>query len=255
VDLEGCSAIVSGGASGLGAGAVRNLVAAGARCTIFDLNQEGAEKLVGELGKGVTYVVGDVTKPEDVRRAIEHAGEEGNLRVAVSCAGIARAVRTLNREGAPHDPDTFDLVMRVNVYGTFNVMTLSAAAMARNEPLADGVRGVLINTASVAAFEGQVGQLAYSASKGAIVGMTLPAARDLSVVGVRVVAVAPGVFETPLLLGLLGDARAELGATVLFPKRLGTPEDFGRLVRHIAENDYLNGEVIRLDAGIRLTVK
>lgn len=255
MDLNGCSAIVSGGASGLGAGTVRNLVSAGVRCTILDLDEKGGNAVATELGSNVTFVAGDVTKPDDVRTAVGRASSDAPLRIAVSCAGIARAKRTLNRDGQPHDLDTFELVMRVNVIGTFNLMTIAAAVMANNEALSDGVRGVVINTASVAAFEGQIGQLAYSASKGAIAAMTLPAARDLSVVGIRVVTIAPGVFETPLLAGLLGDARAELGASVLFPKRLGTPADFGRLVRHIAENDYLNGEVIRLDAGVRLTPK
>lgn len=255
MNLSGCNAIVSGGASGLGAGTVRNLVSAGARCTVLDIDEKNGEAIARQLGEKVQFVPGDVTNPDDVSSAVERATHDAPLRLAVSCAGIARARRVLNREGEPHDYATFDLVMRVNVFGTFNLMTKAAAAIAKNEPLRDGVRGVIINTASVAAFEGQIGQLAYSASKGAIAGMTLPAARDLSVVGVRVMTIAPGVFETPLLVGLLGEARAQLGASVLFPKRLGTPDDFGQLVRHIAENDYLNGEVIRLDAGVRLTPK
>lgn len=256
MELDGCSAVVSGGASGLGAGSVRHLAAAGVHCTVLDLDEKAAASVEGELGSRVTFVKGDVTAPESVRQAVAEATGHGTFRIAVSCAGIARARRVINREGMPHDLDTFDQVFRVNVHGTFNLITIAAAEIAKTPPLRDAVRGVLINTASVAAFEGQTGQLAYSASKGAIVGMTLPAARDLSVVGIRVMTIAPGVFETPLLGGLLGDdAHAELGASVLFPKRLGTPDDFGRLVLSIAKNDYLNGEVIRLDGGIRLPPK
>ncbi len=255
MDLDGCSAVVSGGASGLGAGSVRHLAAAGVHCTVLDLDEKAGASIEEEFGSIVSFVKGDVTEPDSVRRAVEEATLHGVLRLAVSCAGIARARRVINREGAPHDPETFELVLRVNVFGTFNVMTISAAEIAKTLPLDDNVRGLLINTASVAAYEGQTGQLAYSASKGAIVGMTVPAARDLSVVGIRVMTIAPGVFETPLLAGLLGEAKAELGASVLFPKRLGSPDDFGRLVRSIAENDYLNGEVIRLDGGIRLPPK
>lgn len=255
MDLGGCSAVVSGGASGLGAGSVRHLVDSGVHCTVLDLDEKTGTSIESELGSRVRFVRGDVTVPDEVQEAVREATRHGTLRIAVSCAGIARARRVISREGEPHDAQTFDQVLRVNVYGTFNLMTLAAAAISRGDPLRDNVRGVLINTASVAAFEGQTGQLAYSASKGAIVAMTLPAARDLSVVGVRVVAIAPGVFETPLLVGLLGEARAELGASVLFPKRLGTPDDFGSLVVEIAKNDYLNGEVIRLDGGIRLPPK
>jgi NAD(P)-dependent dehydrogenase (short-subunit alcohol dehydrogenase family) len=255
VELDGCSAVVSGGASGLGAGSVRHLVAAGVHCTVLDLDEKAGTAIAEELGRSVTFVKGDVTVPDSVRQAVSDATAHGTLRIAVSCAGIARARRVINREGVPHDLEAFDLVMRVNVYGTFNMMTIGAAEIAKTPPLKDNVRGVLINTASVAAFEGQTGQLAYSASKGAIVGMTLPAARDLSVVGIRVMTIAPGVFETPLLAGLLGEARAELGASVLFPKRLGTPDDFGALVVLIAKHDYLNGEIIRLDGGIRLPPK
>ncbi|MGA8295715.1 MAG: SDR family NAD(P)-dependent oxidoreductase [Acidimicrobiales bacterium] len=255
MNLEGCSAVVSGGASGLGAGSVRRLVAAGVHCVVLDVDGKAGAAIEAELGPKVTFAEGDVTRSDAVNHAVHESTSHGPLRIAVSCAGIARARRVINREGVPHDPETFELVMRVNVYGTFNLMTLAAAEIAKTEPLNDGVRGVLINTASVAAFEGQTGQLAYSASKGAIAGMTLPAARDLSVVGIRVVTIAPGVFETPLLVGLLGDARAELGASVLFPKRLGTPDDYASLVLEIARNDYLNGEVIRLDGGVRLPPK
>jgi NAD(P)-dependent dehydrogenase (short-subunit alcohol dehydrogenase family) len=255
VDLDGCSAVVSGGASGLGFGSVQHLVSAGVHCTVLDVDEKAGASIEEKLGSRGAFVRGDVTDPDVVRQAVSEAATHGELRIAVSCAGIARARRVINREGVPHDLETFDLVMRVNVVGTFNVMTIAAAEIAKMPPQKDNVRGLLVNTASVAAFEGQTGQLAYSASKGAIVGMTLPAARDLSVVGIRVMTIAPGVFETPLLLGLLGDARAELGASVLFPKRLGTPDDFGSLVVSLAKNDYLNGEVIRLDGGIRLPPK
>ena len=255
MDLDGCSAVVSGGASGLGAGSVRHLAAAGVHCTILDVDEGAGASIEEGFGSMVSFVKGDVTEPDSVRRAVQEATLHGVLRLAVSCAGIARARRVINREGVPHDPETFESVLHVNVFGTFNVMTIAAAEIAKTSPLDDNVRGLLINTASVAAYEGQTGQIAYSASKGAIVGMTLPAARDLSVVGIRVMTIAPGVFETPLLAGLLGEAKAELGASVLFPKRLGSPDDFGRLVRSIAENDYLNGEVIRLDGGIRLPPK
>lgn len=255
MELDGCSALISGGASGLGAGSVRHLVAEGVHCTVLDLDEKAAASIEEELGRAISFVKGDVTNPDAVHQAVVEASSHGTLRLAVSCAGIARARRVLSRDGVAHDLDTFDVVMRVNVYGTFNVMTIAAAEMAKSPPLKDDVRGLLVNTASVAAFDGQTGQLAYSASKGAIVGMTLPAARDLSVVGIRVMTIAPGVFETPLLSGLLGEARAELAASVLFPKRLGTPDDFGSLVLSIAKNDYLNGEVIRLDGGIRLPPK
>jgi NAD(P)-dependent dehydrogenase (short-subunit alcohol dehydrogenase family) len=255
VELDGASAVVSGGGSGLGAGSVRHLASVGVHCTVLDVDEKAGSSMVAELEPAVTFVKGDVTNQVAVGEAVRDAASYGTLRIAVSCAGIARARRVINREGVPHDLETFDLVMRVNVYGTFNMMTIAAAEIAKTSPLKDNVRGVLINTASVASFEGQTGQLAYSASKGAIVGMTLPAARDLSVVGIRVMTIAPGVFETPLLAGLLGEARAELGASVLFPKRLGTPDDFGELVLAIAKSDYLNGEVIRLDGGIRLPPK
>ncbi len=255
MDLNGTSAVVTGGASGLGAGTVRTLTALGVRCTIFDRNEEGAKQLADELGAGADPVAGDVTDPEDCARAVEQAARGGKLRIAVNCAGTGWVGRVINRDGSPHDLGAFKFIQELNVIGTFNVMTRAASAMAEQEPVGDGERGVIVNTASVAAFDGQIGQLAYSASKGAVVGMTLPAARDLSVVGIRVVTIAPGLFDTPLLSMLPEEQRDILGQSVLFPKRLGQPAQYGELVAHIVKNTYLNGEVIRLDGGIRMPPK
>lgn len=252
MDIEGVAALVTGGASGLGEATVRRLHAAGVACTIFDRNADAGRDLAGQLGAGAQCVGGDVTNPEDVGEAVEAAAGSGPLRVAVNCAGIGWAGRTVSRDGAPHDLETFKTVVAVNLVGTFNVMRLAAASMAGNEPLDDGERGLVVNTASVAAFEGQIGQIAYSASKGGIVGMTVPAARDLSAVGVRVMTIAPGLMDTPLLGLLPEESRAALGAGVLFPKRLGRPEEFAGLVLHFCANSYLNGEVVRLDGGLRM---
>jgi NAD(P)-dependent dehydrogenase (short-subunit alcohol dehydrogenase family) len=253
MELKGSSAVITGGASGLGAGTARTLQSLGVRCTIFDRNEEGAKQLADEIG--ADYVAGDVTDPEDCQRAVDQAAVGGNLRVAVNCAGTGLVGRVINRDNSPHDLSAFKFIQELNVVGTFNVMTRAASAMAVTEPVEDGERGVIVNTASVAAFDGQVGQLAYSASKGAIVGMTLPAARDLASVGVRVVTIAPGLFDTPLLGMLPEEQRTVLGQSVLFPKRLGQPIWYGELVAHIAQNRYLNGEVIRLDGGIRMPPK
>lgn len=253
MELNGNSAIVTGGASGLGAGTVRALAAEGVRVTVFDRNEEGAKSVADEVGGD--YVGGDVTEPEDCQRAVDQAAVGGKLRIAVNCAGTGWIGRVINRDGSPHDLGAFEFIQKLNVTGTFNVMTKAASAMSRTEPGEDGERGVIVNTASVAAFDGQVGQLAYSASKGAVVGMTLPAARDLSVVGIRVLAIAPGLFDTPLLAMLPEDQRDALGKSVLFPKRLGTPAQYAQLVVDIARNSYLNAEVIRLDGGIRMPPK
>jgi NAD(P)-dependent dehydrogenase (short-subunit alcohol dehydrogenase family) len=254
MEINGSSAIITGGASGLGEGTVRTLSERGVRCTIFDRN-EGRAKEVAAGVPGANYVAGDVTNPDDCRRAVGQAAEGGALRIAVNCAGTGWIGRVINRDGTPHDLGAFRSIQELNVIGTFNVMTIAASAIAKTEPLEDGERGVIVNTASVAAFDGQIGQLAYSASKGAVVGMTLPAARDLSVVGIRVLTIAPGLFDTPLLGMLPQEQRDALGESVLFPKRLGDPLRYGQLVAHIAENSYLNGEVIRLDGGIRMPPK
>ena len=255
MNLNGISAVITGGASGLGEGTARTLSAQGVRCTIFDRNEDGAKKVAGDIGANANYVAGDVTNPDDCQRAVDQAAEGGKLRIAVNCAGTGWVGRVINRDNSPHDLSAFKFIQELNVVGTFNVMTRAASAMAVTEPLEDGERGVIVNTASVAAFDGQVGQLAYSASKGAIVGMTLPAARDLAAVGVRVVTIAPGLFDTPLLGMLPDEQRNALGQSVLFPKKLGQPVQYGQLVAHIAQNSYLNGEVIRLDGGIRMPPK
>lgn len=255
MELNGTSAVITGGASGLGAGTARILTGLGVRCTIFDRNEDGAKQLASELGAAADYVAGDVTDADDCQRAVDQAAQGGNLRIAVNCAGTGWVGRVINKDNSPHDPGAFRFIQELNVMGTFNVMTRAASAMAQQEALADGERGVIVNTASVAAFDGQIGQLAYSASKGAVVGMTLPAARDLSVVGIRVLTIAPGLFDTPLLGMLPEEQRDALGQSVLFPKRLGNPVQYGELVAHIAQNSYLNGEVIRLDGGIRMPPK
>jgi NAD(P)-dependent dehydrogenase (short-subunit alcohol dehydrogenase family) len=255
MEIKGSSALITGGASGLGEATARRLAADGATVTVFDRNEERAKQVVGEIGDSANLVGGDVTDPDDCQRAVDQAAGAGPLRIAVNCAGSGWVGRVINRDGSPHDLDPFRFIQNLNVIGTFNVMTKAASAMAKLDPGPDDERGVIVNTASVAAFDGQIGQLAYSASKGAIVGMTLPAARDLAVVGIRVLAIAPGLFDTPLLAMLPEEARNALGESVNFPKRLGVPTEFGALVAHIATNRYLNAEVIRLDGGIRMPPK
>ncbi|HLH28693.1 MAG TPA: SDR family NAD(P)-dependent oxidoreductase [Acidimicrobiales bacterium] len=255
MDINGISAVVTGGASGLGEATARRLAAGGARVTVFDKNEEKGKQVAAEIGSAATFVGGDVTDPGDCQRAVDQAAEAGPLRLAVNCAGTGWVGRVINRDGSPHDLAPFRFILDLNVVGTFNVMTRAASAMSKTEPLADGERGLVVNTASVAAFDGQIGQLAYSASKGAVVGMTLPAARDLAVVGIRVVAIAPGLFDTPLLAMLPEEQRAALAESVNFPKRLGNPLEYGELVAHLAANPYMNGEVIRLDGGIRMPPK
>jgi 3-hydroxyacyl-CoA dehydrogenase/3-hydroxy-2-methylbutyryl-CoA dehydrogenase len=251
--IEGVSALVAGGASGLGAATATRLHELGARVTIADVNAERGEALAASLGDGARYVRTDVTAGDSVQAAVEAAAAEpGGLRVAVCCAGIGHAEKTAHKGGA-HAWDPFLRVLTINLLGTFNVLRLSAAAMQGNDPDPGGERGVVVNTASIAAYDGQVGQLAYSASKGGIVGMTLPAARDLAAVGIRVVTIAPGLFDTPLLAGLPEPARQSLGAQVPFPSRLGDPAEFGALAAHIVENTMLNGEVIRLDGALRMS--
>jgi 3-hydroxyacyl-CoA dehydrogenase/3-hydroxy-2-methylbutyryl-CoA dehydrogenase len=250
--IDGASALVAGGASGLGAATVRALHEAGARVVIADLNADKGSELAAELGEDASFMEANVTEPEAMNAAVEAAaGAERGLRIAVCCAGIGWAQRTAGRQG-PHDLQAFQTVIQVNLIGTFNVLRLAAAAMLDNEPDSGGERGVCVNTASIAAYDGQIGQVAYSASKGGIVGLTLPAARDLAGRGVRVVTIAPGTFDTPLLAALPEDARAALGSQIPFPNRLGKPEEFAALARHIVENPMLNGETIRLDGALRM---
>jgi NAD(P)-dependent dehydrogenase (short-subunit alcohol dehydrogenase family) len=252
VKIEGSSALVVGGASGLGAATARGLHAAGAAVVICDLNAEKGEALAAELGDGAAFAAANVTEPEAVEAAVEAAGGgDGGLRISVCCAGIGWAQRTASK-GGPHDLGIFSNVVAVNLIGTFNVLRLAAAAMSSNEPDGGGERGVCINTASIAAFDGQIGQVAYAASKGGIVGLTLPAARDLAGRGVRVVTIAPGTFDTPLLGALPEEAREELGRQIPFPSRLGTPEEFAALAAHVVTNPMLNGETIRLDGALRM---
>jgi NAD(P)-dependent dehydrogenase (short-subunit alcohol dehydrogenase family) len=253
MEVQGAGALVAGGASGLGAATARALAAAGARVTIADLNPERGEELAGEIG--ATFLAADVTDSEAVEAAVARAAEaDGGLRISVCCAGIGWAER-LARSRGPHELEFFANVVKVNLIGTFNVLRLAAQAMIGNEPNADGERGVCVNTASIAAFDGQIGQVAYAASKGGIVGMTLPAARDLASKGVRVATIAPGLFDTPLLAALPKPAREALGAGIPFPSRLGRPEEYAALVGQIVANPMLNGEVIRLDGALRMPPK
>jgi 3-hydroxyacyl-CoA dehydrogenase / 3-hydroxy-2-methylbutyryl-CoA dehydrogenase len=252
MDLNGASALVAGGASGLGEATARRLHAAGASVVIADLNAERGEALAGELGERARFVEANVMEPGPVQASVDAAAEsEGGLRISVCCAGIGWAQRTAGKQGA-HDLEVFHNVIKVNLIGTFNVLRLAAAAMVDNEPDSGDERGVCVNTASIAAFDGQIGQVAYSASKGGIVGLTLPAARDLAGRGVRVVTIAPGTFDTPLLAALPEDARQELGKAIPFPSRLGKPDEFAALAVHIVENPMLNGETIRLDGALRM---
>lgn len=247
------AAVVSGGASGLGEATTRALVARGAAVTVLDLNEERGAALAAELGGHTTFVRTDVTDESQVAAAIADAtGKDRPLRVAVNCAGIGWAQRTVGKGNAAHDLDPFLRTVMVNLVGTFNVLRLAAAAMAATEPDEDGERGVVVNTASIAAFDGQIGQVAYAASKGGIVGLTLPAARDLSSVGVRVCTIAPGLVDTPLLGSLPEEARTALANGIPFPKRLGRPDDFARLALAIVEHGYLNGETIRMDGALRM---
>lgn len=255
MQIQGNTFLVTGGSSGLGAGCVRQLVAAGANTVIMDVNEAGGVALAEELGSQAIFVHTDVTSEDAVQAAITKALETfGAIHGTINCAGIAIGERVLGRE-APHRLSSFSKVIGINLIGTFNVTRLAAEAMNKNEPTAVGERGVIICTASVAAFDGQIGQAAYSASKGGIVGMTLPIARELAKFGIRIVTVAPGIFGTPMLQGMTEEIQQKLAASVPFPKRLGTPEDFANLATHIIENEMLNGETIRLDGAIRLAPK
>lgn len=256
MDLSNKGVLVSGGASGLGGACVRLLSSAGAHVLIADLNAELGQALAEELGGNVRFLKTNVTDEESVQAAVSEAVNAfGGLHVAINCAGIGLAERTLGKENAPHSLAGFTKVIQINLIGTFNMIRLAATAMANNAPNEEGERGVIINTASVAAFDGQIGQAAYSASKGGIVGMTLPIARDLSRTGIRVMTIAPGLFDTPLLAGLPEPARISLGQQVPFPSRLGRPSEYAQLARSIIENPMLNGEVIRLDGAIRMAPK
>jgi NAD(P)-dependent dehydrogenase (short-subunit alcohol dehydrogenase family) len=250
--LHSATALVAGGASGLGEATVRRFVAAGANVVIFDLNREQGQALAAELGVGARFAGGSVTEEAAVLTAIDLARSEfGGLHIAVTCAGVATPGRILSRFG-PLPLDQFGRVIEINLIGTFNVMRLAAASMQSNEPTEDGERGVIINTASIAAYEGQVGQVAYAASKGGVVSLTLAAARDLAQWGIRVVTIAPGLFDTPLLAGLSEPARQSLAQQIPFPPRLGATDEFAALVQHIIANPMLNGEVIRLDGALRM---
>lgn len=251
MDISKTIALVTGGASGLGEATVRRFVAHGAKVVIVDVNAERGAALASELGEGVRFVRADVASEGDVQAALNAAETLGGLHVVVNAAGIGHAQKTVSKEGA-HPLEAFERVIRVNLIGTFNVIRLATALMVHNIPNEGGERGVVINTASVAAFDGQIGQAAYSASKGGIVGMTLPIARDLARDGIRVMTIAPGLFDTPLLAGLPEPARISLGQQVPFPSRLGQPSEYAQLAQHIVENAMLNGEVIRLDGAIRM---
>ena len=256
MDISKQSALVAGGASGLGAATVRVLHAAGAEVTIADRDEERGSELANQLGDGAHFAHMDVTDATTVEAAVQHAASlEGGLRISVCCAGIGWAERTASKHGA-HSQQPFETVIGVNLIGTFNVMRFAAAAMVENEPLGpDGQRGVIINTASVAAYDGQIGQIGYAASKGGVVSMTLPAARDLSRHNIRVNTIAPGLFDTPLLASLPEEAREALGRTIPYPARLGDPAEFGQLALSMIQNPMLNGETIRLDGAIRMAPK
>ena len=241
--IEDNTFLVAGGGSGLGEATARMLAASGARVVVADIK--------GEAPEGGRFVETDVTDEGSVRAAVNAALEGGDLRGAVNCAGVASAEKVLGREG-PHSLDSFAKVVQVNLIGTFNVIRLAAKAMVGSEPSESGERGVIVNTASVAAFDGQIGQVAYAASKGGVVSMTLPIARELARSGIRVMAIAPGIFDTPMMAGLPEEARKSLGKQVPFPSRLGKPEEYADLVKHIFANEMLNGEVIRLDGSIRM---
>jgi NAD(P)-dependent dehydrogenase (short-subunit alcohol dehydrogenase family) len=247
MEIQERTFLVTGGGSGLGAAVAHNLAEAGANVVVADLKGEEAEE-------NSRFVETDVTDEESVQAAVDAALESGSLHGAINCAGVAIAEKVLGRDG-PHSLESFSKVVEVNLVGTFNVIRLAAAAMRQNEPSGSGERGVIVNTASVAAFDGQIGQAAYSASKGGVVSMTLPIARELASHGIRVMTIAPGIFDTPMLAGLPEDARESLGNQVPFPSRLGRPDEYAALVRHIVENEMLNGEVIRLDGAIRMTAR
>lgn len=248
-------ALVTGGASGLGEATTRRLVANGAKVVIVDRDEERGTLVAGELGDHVAYAKCDVTNESDIQRAVQQAVDQfGGLNVVVNAAGVGSAGRVLSKHG-PMPLEVFAMTIQINLIGTFNVIRLAAQAMQQNEPNEEGERGVIVNTASVAAFDGQIGQAAYSASKGGVVGMTLPIAREFAAFGIRVMTIAPGLFDTPMMAMLPEAARISLGQQVPFPSRLGYPEEYAALAHHIIENPMLNGEVIRLDGAIRMAPK
>jgi NAD(P)-dependent dehydrogenase (short-subunit alcohol dehydrogenase family) len=252
VNLSGKTALVTGGASGLGLATTKAFLEAGASVVIVDLPSSEGEVVAKELGEAARFSAADVTNGDEVQAAVELAANEfGSLEIAVNCAGVGFPGRVLTREGGAIDLERFEFVVRVNLIGTFNVIRLAAAQMAKQDPEGEE-RGVIINTASIAAFDGQIGQAAYSASKGGVVGMTLPIARDLATKLIRCVTIAPGTFDTPMLAGLPEEARQKLAEGIPHPHRLGDPKEFGALARHIVENPMLNGEVIRLDGALRM---
>lgn len=255
MQITGRTFVITGGASGLGAATARKLAAAGADVAVCDVDAVQGKKLVGEIGSRARFFVADVTDESQVRAALAAArGKSGALHGAVNCAGVAPGERLLGKSG-PHRLDTFRRAVEINLIGTFNVLRLAAQAMAENEPDGEGERGVIINTASIAAYDGQVGQAAYSASKAGVAGLTLPAARELARFGIRVMTIAPGVFETPMVAAFAPELKQSLAAQVPFPPRLGKPEEFAALVEHIIVNPMLNGEVIRLDGALRMPAK
>jgi 3-hydroxyacyl-CoA dehydrogenase/3-hydroxy-2-methylbutyryl-CoA dehydrogenase len=250
--IEGSGALVVGGASGLGEAAARALHARGAHVVVADLDAERGAALAAQLGERAQFAAADVTQPEQLEQAVALAARApGGLRISVHCAGIGHAERIARSKG-PHRAETFERVVAVNLVGTFHALRLASAAMLANAPGDGGERGVVVNTASIAAYDGQIGQVAYAASKGGVVALTLPAARDLADSGIRVCAIAPGLFDTPLLAGLPAEARQQLAASIPFPPRLGLPAEFAQLACHIVENEMLNGEVIRLDGALRM---
>lgn len=251
MDLHGCAALVTGGASGLGFATARRLAARGASVTLLDLPASAGAERAAELGPEASFAAGDVTDPDAVAAAVGEAARPGPLRVVVHCAGRGGTVRILKRDGSPAPMELFETVVRVNLFGTYNVLRFAAAKMAGNEP-ADGDRGVIVLTASVAAYEGQIGQLPYAASKAGMVGMTIVAARDLAARLIRVCTIAPGVFDTPILNRFSQEFKDRLGAAAPHPARLGQPDEFARLAEQIVDNPMLNGETIRLDGAIRM---
>jgi NAD(P)-dependent dehydrogenase (short-subunit alcohol dehydrogenase family) len=253
MEIRGRGAVITGGASGLGEATARELARRGAHVALLDLERSPGAEVAKDIGGEALFLPADVTQEDEVAAALDRAAERfGGLHVAVSCAGIGSAGRTVDKEGKPFDLRVFRKTVEVNLIGTFNVIRLAAARMLANEPDAEGERGVLVNTASIAAFDGQIGQCAYAASKGGVVGMTLPIARDLARHGIRVCTIAPGLFATPMLMGLPEPARQALASNIPFPQRLGSPPEYAALACHIVENPMMNGETIRLDGALRM---